>query len=247
MNFLQRLWNLIRGKADTALSNMEDPEEVLNLAIKDATGEVEDFRKQVARALVDQKKLQAELQGASAIVEEWTNKAQAAVDGGDDELAREALSRRAQEEETARARYVALQQHGETVAHLKDGLRALTAKLEDAKRRRNLLVARSRNAQAKMKMADTLGGGASSLERFDEMESKVQALELEASANVEMLSEFGTRAETDFDRRFKALPKRDPSIEAALAEMKRRSLPAGPKPGLLGAPPPPKGGPDSTR
>jgi phage shock protein A len=239
MGFFSRLWDLIRGRADDALSRMEDPEQVLNLSIKDATGQVEDFRKQVARALVDQKKLQAELQAAAVSAEEWTRKAQAAVDAGDEDLAREALTRRADEEEAARGKYAALKHHGDTVIQLKDGLRALTARLEDAKRRRNLLVARSRNAQARKTMANALGG---SLDRFDEMESKVHELELEASANVDMLSEFGAAGESDLDRRFKALPRRDPSIEATLAQMKTRSLPAGSKPNLLGTAPPPKGG-----
>ena len=45
MGFFSRLWDLIRGKADNALSQMEDPEQVLNLSIKDATAQVEEFRK----------------------------------------------------------------------------------------------------------------------------------------------------------------------------------------------------------
>jgi len=232
MGFWQRLWDLVRGKADSALSSLEDPETILDLSIKDAMAEVEKFRKQVGRALVDQKKLQADLQRTASSVEEWTRRAQLAVDAEDDGLAREALVRRAQEETTAREHYVALEQQAQVVAQLKDALRALTVKLEEARRRRNLLVARSRNAEARKKVAETLSGGGS-LDRFDEMEAKVQSLELEASATAEMLGEFGS-AESDLEKRFKALsPGRDPSVEAALAELKARRL-EGSRPALLG-------------
>ena len=234
MGFFARLWDLIRGNANAALSRAEDPEKVLDIIIKDASSEVEKFRNQVSRALVDQKRLQAELQTAVTSVNEWSQRAEAAVSAGDDNLAREALVRRAQEEQVGRLKFDAARQHGDTVAQLKDALRAMTAKLEDAKRRRTLLVARSRNAQAQKKLAGALGGaGGTALDRFDEMEAKVETMEMEAATSVEMLSEFGDR---DLKKRFESLATQSPSVEAALLEIKsKKALAAGSLPMLPGS------------
>ncbi|MFO7180823.1 MAG: PspA/IM30 family protein, partial [Pseudomonadota bacterium] len=71
-------------------------------------------------------------------------------------------------------------------------LRALNGKIEEAKRKKNLLIARKKRAEAQRAIQETLSGlrNASAFEAFDRMAGKIEQMEAEAEAQAELHEQF---------------------------------------------------------
>ena len=68
----------------------------------------------------------------------------------------------------------------------------MNAKIEEAKRKKNLLIARKKRAEAQKAIQETMGGlrNASAFENFDRMAGKIEQMEAEASAQAELNEEY---------------------------------------------------------
>jgi phage shock protein A len=126
-----------------------------------------------------------------------------AVKEGRDDLAKQALIR--QQEHTERAKV--LQQTWDAQAaeteKLKGSLRQLNDKIEEAKRKRNLLVAKQKRAQAHKRIHETMSGlsDTSAFEAFNRMADKIEEEERQSIAHAEVTEALGgDTLETEFLR-----------------------------------------------
>ena len=160
---------------------------MLNQVILDMSTQLIEAKKQVAVSIADEKKLakQAEQQGRDAA--EWERRAMLAVKAGDDGLAKEALQRKKELD----ALYATLngqwQKQKAAVDQLKTALRMLNDEIEEAKRKRGVLVARMKAAEAQKAIRETMSGmtQSSAFETFDRMAQRVDRIEAEAEASWE--------------------------------------------------------------
>lgn len=115
-----------------------------------------------------------------------------AVRAGDDGLAKEALARTKEHGDLAEQYRKEAAKRKVSVDQLKLALRALNSKIEEAKRKKGLLIARKRRAEAQKAIQETLGGlkKASAFEAFDEMSSRIERMEAEAEASAEVAEEY---------------------------------------------------------
>jgi phage shock protein A len=124
-----------------------------------------------------------------------------AVRAGDDNLARQALARK-QEHETIAAQFQQQWiQQKQAVEKLKDALRLLNNKIEEAKRKKNILIARKKRAEAQQQIANTMQGlgDTSAFDTFDRMAERIQLMEAEAEAGAELAGELsGDTLESKF-------------------------------------------------
>src|SRR4029078_1250714 len=76
----------------------------------------------------------------------------------------------------------------QAVEKLKDQLRTLNDKIEEAKRKKNILVARQKRAEAQKAIQDTMRGlsDTSAFDSFERMAQKVDQIEAEAEATTEL-------------------------------------------------------------
>ena len=91
-------------------------------------------------------------------------------------------------------------QAGETES-LKGSLRQLNDKIEEAKRKRNLLVAKQKRAQAQRRIHETMSGlsDTSAFEAFNRMADKIEEEERQSAAHAEVTAELGGDSlEADF-------------------------------------------------
>jgi phage shock protein A len=118
--------------------------------------------------------------------------------------------------------------HASETEKLKDTLRQLSNKIEEAKRKRNLLIARSKRAAAQKRIHETMAGLAdrSSFEAFERMAERIEDAEMRALAAAEVDEELGG---DDLERQFKRLEGGDIDVERRLAALKEEMglLPAG--------------------
>src|SRR5690606_1140463 len=75
---------------------------------------------------------------------------------------------------------------------LKLALRALNGKIEEAKRKKGVLIARKKRAEAQKAIHETMSGlkSSSAFEAFDQMASKIEQLEAEADASAQIAEEY---------------------------------------------------------
>ena len=227
MGIFSRLGTLIKSNLNDLISKAEDPEKMLNQVLVDMRNQLIEAKKQVAVAIADEKRLKKQLDQEVATAQEWERKAMLAVRAGDDGLAKEALVRRQEHEGLAGQYQQQWDQQRDAVEKLKDALRALNAKIEEAQRKKNILIARAKRAEAQRTIQQTMQGlqNASAFETFDRMAEKVDMLEAEAEAGLELTD--GMSGDM-LKQRFNQL-EAGPGVDRALEDLKVKM-------GLLAAP-----------
>ena len=191
MGIWQRISQLIRSNVNDLISRAEDPEKMLNQVIIDMNNQLIKAKKQVATAIADEKRLYKQLEAELANVREWKQKAMLAVKAGNDALAKEALLRKREHEKLAEEYRKQWEAQKQAVEQLKLQLRRLNDKIEEAKRKKNLLIAKKKRAEAQKTIQQTMAGltDTSAFEVFERMEQKIEKMEAEAEATAEIAQE----------------------------------------------------------
>ncbi len=192
MGIFARLATLIKANINDLISKSEDPEKMLNQIVVEMGKQLEEAKKQVAAAIADDMRLAKQVEAETAAAAEWERRAMLAVRAGDDALAKEALARRKEHADTAEQYRAQSQKQKAGVDQLKLALRALNNKIEEAKRKKGLLIARKKRAEAQKAIQETLGGikSASAFEAFDEMSQRIERMEAEGEASAELAKEY---------------------------------------------------------
>lgn len=188
MGIIDRLSTLIKSNLNDLISKAENPEKMLNQLIADMRAQLAKAKQEVASTIADEKKLQAEAEKEKKQAEDWERRAMLAVQENRDDLAKQALVRFNEHLQGAQALHETWQrQRGETEA-LKSALRQLNDKIEEAKRRKTVLVARHRRAEAQQRIQETMSsmGDKSAMESFDRMAEKIEERERKALAAAEL-------------------------------------------------------------
>jgi len=192
MGFLSRLAQLIKSNINDLINKSEDPEKMLNQVISEMNQQLIEAKKQVAVAIADEKRLYKQLDNEAKKSEEWERKAMLAVRSGDDDLAKEALIRK-QEHDTIASQYQDQWQRQKALTdQLKTALKALNNKIGEAQRKKNVLIARKRRAEAMKSIQETMSGlsDASAFETFDRMAEQIDQMEAEAEAGAAVAEEY---------------------------------------------------------
>ena len=219
MAIFSRIGTLLKSNVNDAISKAEDPEKMLNQMLLDMQAQMVEAKKQVAVAIADEKRLQKEFERERQLSVEWEKKAMLAVKAGNDDLAKQALLRKTEHEKLAVGYEQQWGAQKASVDQLKNALQALNSKIEEAKRKKNLLIARAKRAEAQKTIAETLDGisSTSAFETMARMEDKINKAEAEAQATYELAQ---TTSGDDLQAKFDALEK----VEAddALAALKAK-------------------------
>jgi phage shock protein A len=228
MAILDRISTVIRSNINYLINKAEDPEKMLDQLLIEMRQQLAEARREVAVAIADEKRLGALLDAELEQVRERERRATLAVQKGDDELAREALRRKADHEQIARGYKQQWDAQKASTDNLKNALRALSEKIEEASRKKNLLVARQKRAQAQKHIHEVMTGltDTSAFESFDRMAARVEQMEAEAGAAVELSQELSGEP---LEQRFRAL-EGSTDVEQELRALKarvQRELPAG--------------------
>jgi len=221
MGIFSRLGSLLKSNLNDLISKAEDPEKMLNQIVIDMQNQLVEAKKQVAVSIADQKRLEKQRDEQAELSQEWEKKAMLAVRAGDDALAREALKRKAEHEAQLAEFTKQADLQKAAVDKLKEQLRGLNEKIEEAKRKKNILIARSKRAEAQKTIQATMSGLSdnSAFDTFDRMSQKVDQIEAEAEANTELGNEL---TGDSLAQKFKALESSNTGSDSALAELKAK-------------------------
>ena len=179
MGLFDRLSTLLRSNINDLISRAENPEKMLNQLIVDMKTNLAKAKQQVASAIADEKKLQSDAENMKKQAEDWERRAMLAVQEGRDDMAKQALGRYNEHMQGAQQLHETWLKHKAETDALKLSLRQLNDKIEEAKRKKNILVARAKRAEAQQRIQETMSGMSdkSAFESFERMAEKIEATE----------------------------------------------------------------------
>lgn len=221
MGIFDRFKRVVKSNLNEMISKAENPEKMLNQLIIDMNEQLYESKKSVASAIADEKKLERQMLQQFEQGKEWENKARLALKAGKEDLAKEALVRKQEMENIGSQYRTQWEAQHESVEKLKNALRQLQQKIEEAQRKKNLLIARAKRAEAQKRIQQTIGGmtDTSAFDAFDRMAAKVERVEAEADALQEI--EDLTKNET-LEKKFLELEASDTGAELLLEEFKKK-------------------------
>ncbi|MFU8805501.1 MAG: PspA/IM30 family protein [Bradymonadaceae bacterium] len=220
MGILNRISTLLKANINDLISKSEDPEKILNQLVLDMKEQLIAAKKQVAVAIADEKRLKRQLDNELHLSREWEKKAMMAVRAGRDDLAREALGRKKEHDDLAKEFQGQWEAQKASANKLRDSLRQLNSKIEEANRKKNLLIARKKRAEAQKTIQETMSGlsDTSAFDAFDRMKGKIEQMEAEAEATAELAE---SMSGDDLASQFRALES-DHGADDALAALKAK-------------------------
>jgi len=216
MGFFDRLSRLLRANLNDLVSKAEDPVKILDQSVSDMQADLVKLRQAVAMAIASQKRLRSQADQSEGQVKTWYERAELALQKGEEDLAREALARRKTFQESEVALNSQLKSQEGQVEMLKRSLVLLEGKISDAKTKKDMLKARAQAAQAQQQLQSAVGnlGANSAMAAFERMEDKVQALEASSQAAGEL-------AGADLESKFAALEGGD-DLEDELSTLRQK-------------------------
>ena len=193
MSIFTKLSTVIKSNINDLISRSENPEKMLNQIILDMRDQLAKAKREVAVAIADERKLRASLDAEVKEVRQWEHRAVLAVKEGRDDMAKQALVRQQEHKERASTFDETWRTQAAEMEKLKGSLRQLNDKIEEAKRKRNLLVAKQRRAQAQRRIHETMSGlsNTSAFDAFERMADKIDEQERESLAHQEVNEALG--------------------------------------------------------
>ena len=193
MSIFTKLSTVIKSNINDLISRSENPEKMLNQIILDMRDQLAKAKREVAVAIADERKLRASLDAEVKEVRQWEHRAVLAVKEGRDDMAKQALVRPQEHKERASTLDETWRTQAAEMEKLKGSLRQLNDKIEEAKRKRNLLVAKQRRAQAQRRIHETMSGlsNTSAFDAFQRMADKIDEQERESLAHQEVNEALG--------------------------------------------------------
>jgi len=194
MNLFNRIRTVALASAHQAVDTTEDPEVMLKQVVRDMDQGIREARAAVVGAVSAEKQLAAQVERHRRRAAEFEHKAESALAAGRDDLARAALTRKAEHDRIREETEVFWREAKEASTRLQAQLDTLVQRRGEACRRREVLAARQRAAQASRRLCASIaatgpGAGESAAERFARMQDRVTEMEAEAQAVAEVLSE----------------------------------------------------------
>ncbi|NJM27832.1 MAG: PspA/IM30 family protein [Pseudanabaena sp. RU_4_16] len=188
MGLLDRIGMVVKSNVNAMVTAAEDPEKILEQSIIDMQEDLVQLRQAVAQAMAAVKRQEQQYTQSQTQATEWERRAMLALQKGDENLAREALSRKKTHADSVASLKPALDQQTAQVDLLKRNLVGLEGKISEAKTKKEMLKARVQSAKAQENLNNMLGkvNTSSAAAAFERMEERVLMAEAKAGATAEL-------------------------------------------------------------
>jgi len=219
MGIFGRIADIFKANVNDALDKMEDPEKMIKQMVIEMQEAIAKATSGLATAMAQEKKLERDYNGYLEQAKGWEQKAMAALNAGNEDLARQALAKKAEADSQAKQYEQMFVQARDTAAKLRTQVEGLKAKLNEAKMKESTLIARNESAKAQKQIAKQVGNfdASSTFAKFDKWEEKILKNEAEAQAFTE-LSGDGSKSLND---EFKKL-EQNTQVDDELAKLRAK-------------------------
>jgi len=200
MSIFNRISNVLKGYANSAVDALEEPKIIVEQAIRDLEEVRKDTTDAVAQCMAEEKRLSALLEEAIEKVELWHSRAANALKSGNEGDAKKALDERNNFKAQVEKLTVSSNEQKQQVTLLRESLDEINDRIDEAKRRKENIIAQDRinDANENVNKILTKTSKNNVFEQLDKMEEKVNSQkykveslrELEKSSKTEDFSKY---------------------------------------------------------
>jgi phage shock protein A len=222
MGIFSRLFKIGQAKANKVIDGMEDPEIMLEQAIRDREKEIGEAKQSVQQVIASERRTKALLDQELENQKVWEQKAETALKASDEELATKALMRSEEHEAKAATLKPQWENQRKEVEELKESVKVMEADLDKLKRDKNVIVAQHKTAEVKKQIFEAKAkiGTNKTSELIERMKEKAQKSTFEAQAAEEMAQDSaGEKLEKQFEKLEAA--QASAAVKERLAAMKQ--------------------------
>lgn len=221
MHMLNRITDILSANLHELIERYEDPELLLKQALREMDDSLRAALHSAVSVVAHEKILARQLADEEAAVAGWRERAEVAVQRGDDQAARDALRHKRDREAASASLARQLEEATAAGQTLRRQIKSMRLRSEDAHRKLALLAARQRAAEARQKLLKECSAaplGDDSFHKFERMCRKVEQSEAMADALVELTAAHSLSAELAAGR----AEADEQQIEAELGALKGR-------------------------
>jgi phage shock protein A len=217
MSFFGRLKDIFSASAHGTLEKMEDPEKMANEYLRQLNDQYYEAKTRVAQAMADETRLQQKWTEAQKEVDKYQGMAETALRSNREDLAKQALQRKAQAQKIAQQYEQQYHSQDEQVDKLQEALADLETKIGETKARRDLIVAKKNRAKTQEAIHSTVSNMQSDvnvIEKLDRLEERID----DQLAKSEAMAQLQTDS---LDQQFQELES-ESGVDSELAELKKK-------------------------
>lgn len=142
MGIFNRISDIIKSNVNDLIDRAEDPEKMVKQIIIDMQKELKKSTEALGKAKTSERLAKRQYEDAMKVSAEWESKAKSALQAGDTELAKKALAKKVKADEDV-ANYKEMYDTISTQTEaIENQVEAVKAKLDEAKSRQAMLIAR---------------------------------------------------------------------------------------------------------
>ncbi len=225
------LWSrfslIFKAKASKALDRAENPNETLDYSYERQLQQLQNVKRGIADVTTAKKRLELQYTGLQQQVDKLDGQARDALKAGREDLAREALTRKA----TVQAQLQDIMTQGQQLEaqqqKLIEGEKSLAAKVESFRTQKEVIKAQYSAAEAQVRISEAASGIGEDMAdvgmAIDRAKDKTQQMQARASA-VDELTQAGalddfTSSSDDIDRQLREISQSS-QVDDELAKMK---------------------------
>ena len=215
MAIFSRIADILKANINDMIDKAEDPEKMVKQLIIEIEQDVDEATQALGQAMGSQKMAAKELADARAKSADWNDKAKLALKNGNEELARKALDCKVGVDASIEPLQKSYDEITAQVNKMKDQVQTLKMKLDEARARQQVLIARARMAEAAQGVATTINTSNidSAFAKLDKLERKITEKESVAEAYAEI------NGEVDAEKQF-AQMAHDAAVNDELERLK---------------------------
>jgi phage shock protein A len=165
MNLLERVLILLGANLSTVVEKADDPEQVLRQLQLDLRNQLVQVKTQVAIAIAESQLLQRRGQERKEEADKWLKKAELAVQQGNDNTAREALTHYNEINRQIQRYQQQRENQEQLVGTMRNALRQLEAKISEVDTTIDLLATRKHNALIQQRVYEALNKNTTSRDK----------------------------------------------------------------------------------
>jgi phage shock protein A len=191
MTLFQRAHDIVAAKANKALDAAEKPDEMLDLSYEQMLDQITQMRRALVTIAASRKQIELQEQQFTHTVDHLGDQARAALAGGNEDLAKEALSRKAAAQAEINGMEAQHDQLAEQEGKLEQALAAMQKRVNDFRSRKEVMKAQYAAAQALSSVDESVAGISTSFgdsgAALQRAQDKIATMQARADAVDELL------------------------------------------------------------
>lgn len=184
MAIFSRLSDLLRSNINDLIDRAEDPEKMVKQIIIDMEEQLQKAVQGLGSVMAAERGVEKKLKEAKADSELWKGRAKDALKSEKEDLAEKAIDKKLKADSSVKQYQKMFDEMSSQTETLKEQVEILKKKLNEARARQTMLIARDKVAEARKVVIDAVGDLDSSgaFAKMDKMEKKIAEKEAQADA-----------------------------------------------------------------